>query len=211
MRAITDCGFEHPSQVQFEVIPQAILGTDVICQANSGMGKTAVFVLSVLQQISAEDGTSCLILAHTRELAYQISHEYVTRPILRSRRDPLPPLVSWPLNKCEIEQSIRKRCCFPSRFGRFTKYMPNIKASVFFGGLPIVQDRATLKKDPPHIVIGTPGRILALANEKALDLKKIKFFVLDECDSLLEPIGTLLLYPPSLTAEAPKAVRKFAY
>jgi superfamily II DNA/RNA helicase len=68
--------------------------------------------------------------------------------------------------------------------------MPNIKASVFFGGLPIVQDRATLKKDPPHIVIGTPGRILALANEKALDLKKIKFFVLDECDSLLEPIGT---------------------
>ncbi len=89
--------------------------------------------------------------------------------------------------------------------------MPNIKASVFFGGLPIVQDRATLKKDPPHIVIGTPGRILALANEKALDLKKIKFFVLDECDSLLEPIGTLLLYPPSLTAEAPKAVRKFAY
>lgn len=81
LRAITDCGFEHPSQVQFEVIPQAILGTDVICQANSGMGKTAVFVLSVLQQISAEDGTSCLILAHTRELAYQISHEYVTRPL----------------------------------------------------------------------------------------------------------------------------------
>jgi ATP-dependent RNA helicase UAP56/SUB2 len=103
LRAITDCGFEHPSQVQFEVIPQAILGTDVICQANSGMGKTAVFVLSVLQQISAEDGTSCLILAHTRELAYQISHEYVTRPILRSYDTtsyPLPRIVA--LNKCEI-------------------------------------------------------------------------------------------------------------
>jgi ATP-dependent RNA helicase UAP56/SUB2 len=82
--------------------------------------------------------------------------------------------------------------------------MPNIKASVFFGGLPIVQDRATLKKDPPHIVIGTPGRILALANEKALDLKKIKFFVLDECDSLLEPIGTTLFPSP----KAPKAVRQ---
>lgn len=101
------------------------------------------------------------------------------------------------LNKCEIEQSTID-CCFPtSRFGRFTKYMPNIKASVFFGGLPIVQDRATLKKDPPHIVIGTPGRILALANEKALDLKKIKFFVLDECDSLLEPIGTAATLSPS--------------
>lgn len=74
--------------------------------------------------------------------------------------------------------------------------MPNIKASVFFGGLPIVQDRATLKKEAPHIVIGTPGRLLALANEKALDLKKIKFFVLDECDSLLEPVGTSPRPPP---------------
>jgi len=73
--------------------------------------------------------------------------------------------------------------------------MPNIKASVFFGGLPIVQDRQTLKKDAPHIVIGTPGRILALANEKALDLKKIKFFVLDECDSLLEPVGMIFRIP----------------
>jgi superfamily II DNA/RNA helicase len=45
------------------------------------MGKTAVFVLSALQQISAADGTSCLILAPTLELAYQISHEYVKRPL----------------------------------------------------------------------------------------------------------------------------------
>ena len=49
-RAISDCGFEHPSEVQHAVIPQAILGTDVICQAKSGMGKTAVFVISVIQQ-----------------------------------------------------------------------------------------------------------------------------------------------------------------
>jgi len=51
LRAIVDCGFEHPSEVQHECIPQAILGMDVICQAKSGMGKTAVFVLSLLQQI----------------------------------------------------------------------------------------------------------------------------------------------------------------
>ena len=47
--AISDCGFEHPSEVQHAVIPQAILGTDIICQAKSGMGKTAVFVISVIQ------------------------------------------------------------------------------------------------------------------------------------------------------------------
>ena len=36
LRAIVDCGFEHPSAVQHECIPQAILGMDVICQAKSG-------------------------------------------------------------------------------------------------------------------------------------------------------------------------------
>jgi len=46
LRAIVDCGFEHPSEVQHECIPQAILGTDILCQAKSGMGKTAVFVLA---------------------------------------------------------------------------------------------------------------------------------------------------------------------
>lgn len=42
--------------VQHECIPQAILGMDVICQAKSGMGKTAVFVISSLQQLEPVDG-----------------------------------------------------------------------------------------------------------------------------------------------------------
>lgn len=48
MKAIGDCGFEHPSEVQQECIPQSIMGVDVLCQAKSGMGKTAVFVLTTL-------------------------------------------------------------------------------------------------------------------------------------------------------------------
>jgi len=48
LQSITDCGFEHPSDVQQRCIPVAILGQDVLCQAVSGMGKTAVFVLSIL-------------------------------------------------------------------------------------------------------------------------------------------------------------------
>lgn len=77
LKAILDCGFEHPSEVQNECIPQAILGMDVLCQAKSGMGKTAVFVLSTLQQMDPVDGqVGTLILCHTRELAFQISKEY---------------------------------------------------------------------------------------------------------------------------------------
>jgi len=77
LRAIVDCGFEHPSEVQHECIPQAILGTDVLCQAKSGMGKTAVFVLACLQQIDATGkDVKVLVICHTRELAYQIKFEF---------------------------------------------------------------------------------------------------------------------------------------
>ena len=42
--------------VQHECIPQAILSMDILCQAKSGMGKTAVFVLATLQQLEPVDG-----------------------------------------------------------------------------------------------------------------------------------------------------------
>lgn len=149
LRAIMDCGFEHPSEVQHECIPQAILSMDVICQAKSGMGKTAVFVLATLQQLESVDGqVSVLVMCHTRELAFQISKEYE----------------------------------------RFCKYMPAVKVGVFFGGVGIKKDEETIKKNCPHIVVGTPGRILALARAGTLNLKHIKHFVLDECDKMLEQI-----------------------
>lgn len=65
----------HP--VQQVCIPQAVLGQDVLCQAKSGMGKTAVFVLATLQQldVTVTDPT-VVVLCHTRELAFQIRNEY---------------------------------------------------------------------------------------------------------------------------------------
>ncbi|KAJ8267406.1 hypothetical protein COCON_G00125780 [Conger conger] len=149
LRAIVDCGFEHPSEVQHECIPQAILGMDVLCQAKSGMGKTAVFVLATLQQLEPVTGqVSVLVMCHTRELAFQISKEYE----------------------------------------RFSKYMPAVKVGVFFGGLSIKKDEEVLKRESPHVVVGTPGRILALSRNKTLNLRHIKHFILDECDKMLEQL-----------------------
>jgi len=149
LRAVVDCGFEHPSEVQHECIPQAILGMDVICQAKSGMGKTAVFVLTVLQQLEPVAGeVGCVVLCHTRELAFQICHEFV----------------------------------------RFSKYLPDIKTAVFYGGINIQVHRQQLKGDIPNIIVGTPGRVLQLARDKLLDLSKVKHFVLDECDKMLQSL-----------------------
>ncbi|KAG7303265.1 ATP-dependent RNA helicase WM6 [Plutella xylostella] len=149
LRAIVDCGFEHPSEVQHECIPQAVLGMDILCQAKSGMGKTAVFVLATLQQIEpSENHVYVLVMCHTRELAFQISKEYE----------------------------------------RFSKYMAGVRVSVFFGGMPIPKDEEVLKTACPHIVVGTPGRILALVNSKKLNLKHLKHYILDECDKMLESL-----------------------
>lgn len=76
-------------------------------------------------------------------------------------------------------------------YERFSKYMPTVKAAVFFGGLAIKKDEEVLKKNCPHIVVGTPGRILALTRSKTLSLKNVKHFVLDECDKMLEQLGVL--------------------
>jgi len=153
LRAIADCGFEHPSEVQHECIPQAILGGDIVCQAKSGMGKTAVFVLSTLHLLDTAStaerkGPAVLVLAHTRELAFQINKE----------------------------------------FERFSKYFKNFHCQVVFGGLPIAKDVEALVANKPHVVVGTPGRVLALIKEKHLDLSDIKHFVLDECDQLLKEL-----------------------
>ena len=66
---------------------------------------------------------------------------------------------------------------------------PFLQVGVFFGGLAITKDEQVLKSNCPHIVVGTPGRILALVRSKKLDLKNLKHFILDECDKMLEQLG----------------------
>ena len=79
-----------------------------------------------------------------------------------------------------------------NEFARFSKYMPDIKTEVVYGGEPITVHEKMLKTAPPHIIVGTPGRILALIRRKALKLDKLKFFVLDECDKGLQQLGTII-------------------
>jgi len=186
LRAIVDCGFEHPSEVQHECIPQAILGTDVLCQAKSGMGKTAVFVLACLQQIDAKEKcVKVLVVCHTRELAYQIKHE----------------------------------------FDRFAKYFQDVKTGVVYGGMPIVKDKEMLKDNCPHVLIGTPGRVLGLCRDGDLKLDKLSQFVLDECDKCLDKLDMrkdiqqifietpkkkqVMMFSATMTAETRGLCKKF--
>ncbi len=71
LQALSEVGYQHPTPIQAEVIPQALAGRDVIGLAETGSGKTAAFALPLLEQLPLGSGTRALILCPTREIALQ--------------------------------------------------------------------------------------------------------------------------------------------
>lgn len=68
---------------------------------------------------------------------------------------------------------------------KFTKYAnTRIFVETVYGGAPIDEQIKRLQR-PTHIVVATPGRLLDLMDKKALNIDKVKFFVLDEADEML--------------------------
>ena len=149
-KRIQSFGFEHPSEVQQQCLPNSLLGLDVLCQAKAGMGKTAVFILTVLNRMlegNIKGERCCLVLAHTRELAFQISKEFTS---------------------------------FSEGLG--------YKIVLLIGGEDMNKQIEELK-NKPHIMIGTPGRVLGLIRRKKLDLENVQAFIIDECDKMLSAAG----------------------
>jgi ATP-dependent RNA helicase RhlE len=76
VRAVAEEGYEQPTPIQQEAIPLALAGRDLIGSAQTGTGKTAAFVLPILQRLSSskqnEHGIRALVLVPTRELAEQV-------------------------------------------------------------------------------------------------------------------------------------------
>jgi ATP-dependent RNA helicase DbpA len=68
---------------------------------------------------------------------------------------------------------------------RLARFIPNIKVLTLCGGVPLRPHLASLSHEP-HIVVGTPGRILELIQMEALPLKAVKVLVLDEADRMLD-------------------------
>ena len=75
LQALTDLGYENPTEIQKKAIPQVLSSKqDLKAFAQTGTGKTAAFSLPILEQIDAESGdTQAIILSPTRELAMQIA------------------------------------------------------------------------------------------------------------------------------------------
>jgi len=78
LKAVAECGFEHPTPIQARAVPEALNGRDLMASAQTGTGKTAAFVLPALQRLDVHSrlrgrGPRVLVLTPTRELARQVT------------------------------------------------------------------------------------------------------------------------------------------
>ncbi len=157
VRALTEAGIERTFAIQALTLPIALLGSDLIGQARTGMGKTLGFGVPLLQRLSLDDGSKdedgtlsagraprALVMVPTRELCVQ-----VTRDLQGA-----------------------------------AKYM-GLSVSAVYGGRAYEPQIAALHAGA-DVVIGTPGRLLDLANGGHLQLGNIKVLVLDEADEMLD-------------------------
>jgi ATP-dependent RNA helicase RhlE len=150
VRAVADKGYDIPTPIQLQAIPAVLEGRDVLAGAQTGTGKTAGFVLPILQRLMADTahGTHraprVLVLTPTRELAAQVA---------QSARD----------------------------YGKHLQ----LRTYQVFGGVSI-NPQITALRGGCDILVATPGRLLDLAQQRAVDLSKIQTLVLDEADRMLD-------------------------
>ncbi|MGB4960822.1 MAG: DEAD/DEAH box helicase [Saprospiraceae bacterium] len=95
----------------------------------------------------------------------------------------------------ELAQQIAKE------LENFGKYKKGLRTNVVYGGTPITSQIRDLKRNVPHILVATPGRLQDLIDRKAIKLDKLDFLVLDEADEMLnmgfqEDIDKILEFTP---------------
>jgi len=146
VRAVAEKGYATPTPIQRAAIPAVLAGRDVLAGAQTGTGKTAAFVLPILQRLRAPQGCAprALVVTPTRELAAQVAESAAS-------------------------------------YGRHSA----LRTTVVFGG---VSERPQIEalRAGCDLLIATPGRLLDLAGQRALDLGAVRCCVLDEADRMLD-------------------------
>ena len=161
LRAVADQGYTEPTPVQRDAIPLVLAGRDLLAGAQTGTGKTAAFVLPILQRLND-------------------SHPVVTGPTSRDRRDatrpPVRVLVLTPTRELalQVEESVRT-------YGAHRR----VRSAAIYGGVGFDPQVRALRAGPA-IVVATPGRLLDHVSQRTIDLSQVEVLVLDEADRMLD-------------------------
>ncbi|MFI1237647.1 DEAD/DEAH box helicase [Nocardia salmonicida] len=157
VRALGEIGIERTFAIQELTLPLALAGDDLIGQARTGMGKTFGFGVPLLHRIATADTG--------------------TTPLDGTPR----ALVIVPTRELCIQ--VTKDLENASKY--LTNHQGSLKVAAIYGGRPYDTQIAALR-DGVDVVVGTPGRLLDLANQSHLILGKIGVLVLDEADEMLD-------------------------
>jgi superfamily II DNA/RNA helicase len=156
--ALEDVGITHPFPIQALTLPVALHGHDIIGQAKTGTGKTLGFGIPLLQRVFVEgDETSADGTAPPVPGKPQALVVVPTRELCVQ--------VTSDIAKAATKRPIRTLSVYGGR-----AYEPQVEA---------------LRKGV-EVVVGTPGRLIDLANQGLLDLGHVRTLVLDEADEMLD-------------------------
>jgi superfamily II DNA/RNA helicase len=122
LRALTDAGYENPTPIQAQSIPEALQGRDIMASAQTGTGKTAAFTLPALNLLATQHpvrsrGPRILVLTPTRELAAQVNdaaRKY--GKFLRARCISIVGGMPYPLQNKLLSQPLDILVATPGRF-----------------------------------------------------------------------------------------------
>ncbi len=167
LRAVAAQGYTEPTPVQAEAIPFVLAGRDVLAGAQTGTGKTAAFVLPLLQRLHA-----------SRPAGGAPAWDPRGRPDRRDAATRLPVrcLILTPTRELalQVEESVRT----------YGAQRP-IRSTTIYGGVGFDPQVRALRAGP-EIVVATPGRLLDHLNQGTLDLSRVEILVLDEADRMLD-------------------------
>src|SRR5690606_18416529 len=77
LKAVKETGYDTPTPIQAQAIPELLQGRDLIGGSQTGTGKTAAFALPIISLLGKHKGTRALILEPTRELAQQVYEAFL--------------------------------------------------------------------------------------------------------------------------------------
>jgi ATP-dependent RNA helicase RhlE len=173
LRAVAEEGYTEPTPVQRQAIPIVLEGRDLLAGAQTGTGKTAAFVLPMLQRLHAPAGT----VAPAANVGWGSRRGAAApAPSARSGRQPVRALVLAPTRELalQVEESFRT-------YGR---HQP-MRSVAIYGGVGFGPQVSALRAGAP-IVVATPGRLLDHISQRTLDLSHVEILVLDEADRMLD-------------------------
>ena len=182
LRALAEMHFDKPTPVQARCIPLALQGLDLCAGAVTGSGKTAAFVVPVLERLLYRPrevaASRVLILTPTRELAIQC-HVVATR-LARFTDIQIALLVGTPV--------VGSHPAPANKSPILTTAMATARRAgcggggAYAGGLSNKLQEAELRQRP-DVLIATPGRLIDhLHNAPSFDLGSIEVLIMDEAD-----------------------------